>query len=191
MEPLTPEQRTNLKRTGIAIAVLVLVAVGAFSAGRFSAPLEVKTIEVDRWKTLGLTTEDITRNMTFAKEVQKTVWKNVVTTIVVTPDAGTTTTIADNSIERIGSTENVTVIEQEARTSVVTEERERIVEKTMTLQPDWSVGVIVGVSFNQPFLPISGPLIIGVEGERRIIGGFYLGGWLTNNSAGGKGTLKF
>lgn len=191
---LTTEQRTNLKRTLIAIAVLVLVSVGSFSAGRFSAPLEVKTLEVEKVVYQSLMTEDVTRGMSFTKVEQRTVYKNVVTTVVETPDVGTITTVSDNSIEKFGASETGTATETESRTETIVVEREVIKEKTVTLQPDWSVGVLVGTSFDvldKPFLPIAGPLIVGLEAERRIVGGFYLGVWLTNDSAGGKGTLKF
>lgn len=183
---LTAEQRTNLKRTGIAIAVLVLVSVGSFTAGRFSAPLEVKTVEVERWKTLDIKTEDITRGMTFATEVKRTVYKNVVTTVSATPDAGTTTTITDNSIEHVSENTNGSATESERRVEVVEVEREVVREKIVTLRPNWRVGVLVGASLREPLLPIAGPLVAGPHAELRIAQSpFMVGVWvLTAGSAG-------
>ncbi len=180
---LTAGQRTNLKRTGIAIAVLVLASVGSFTAGRFSAPLEVKTLEIEKIVYKSLTTEDITRGMSFTKSENRTVYRNVVTTVYVSPDAGTTTTIADNSIEHVGALEEGSVTETEARTEIVTAEREVLREKIVTLRPDWRVSGLVGASIQPPFVPIAGPLVFGLSGERRIIGGVSAGLWINTFGA--------
>lgn len=155
---------------------LLFTAVGAFSAGRFSAPEQVR--EVERWKTLDLTTEDVTKGMTFAKTVDRTVWRNVVTT---TTDAGTV--VVDRSVEHEGSTTNST----ETSSSRTSEEHagELAREKTTTLQADWRIGVQVGASLVAPKLPITGPLVIGASIERRIIGGVSAGLWANTVGAGG------
>lgn len=160
---MPPEQRTHLQRAGIALAGVVLLVVG-FSAGRFSGPSEVR--EVERVVYRDLLTEDITRGYTFAKTVQKTVWRNVVTA---TTDAGTTTT--DLSIEHHGATTAATGTETGKRTEDHQGERET--EKTTKTLPDWRLGALVGGRFS------GGPagLVVGGIAERRIIGGISLGLW--------------
>lgn len=173
------------------LAALLAVA-GAFVGGRFSAPEDVQTVEVDRWRTLDLKTEDITRGMTFAKQVEVTRWRNVKTTITTTPDAGTVTTITDNTIEREGSSEQAALTEQIKRVEFVEVEREKIVEKTVTLRPRFRVSLLAGASIVPPWISISGPLVLGVGFDVRIIGGFSVGAWLmTFGAAGGALHLEF
>lgn len=161
-------------RRWIAVAVAVLlVGVGAFSAGRFTAPLKTETrIE---WREL--TVEDLTRGYTFARTVNRTVYRNVITTI--TPDAGTV--IADTSIEREGTDEHGADQLTTKRTTDTA--RERVT--TVTLRPDWRVGLQVGASLVTPALPITGPLVLGASVERRIVGGVSAGLWANTVGAGG------
>lgn len=181
---LSPDTR---RRLALVLVALVSLGIG-LAAGRFLAPERVQVKEVDRWQTLDLSVQDITRGMTFARTVERTVWRNVTTTI--TPDAGTV--IVDRTVEREGATESGAATETEARVEVVTAERERIVEKTVTLRPDWRVGVLAGASLREPWLPIAGPLVLGVQVDRRIVGGLSLGVWVnTFGAAGGALTLEF
>lgn len=182
---LTTEQRTTIKRAGIASVVIALVSVGSFTAGRFSAPLKVETREVERFSVLDLKTEDITRGMSFTKVDQRVIYKNIVTTVAESHDAGTVTTITDTSIERYGGALDGFVTEQEARVEVVHADREVLVEKTVTLQPDWRIGVLAGASLREPLIPIASSLVLGVSIERRIAGGFGCGAWLLTAGAAG------
>lgn len=162
---------------------LLLTAVGAFSAGRFSAPAKVQ--EVERWKTLNLTTEDVTRGMTFARTTERTVWRNVVTT---TTDAGTV--VVDRTVEHEGTHEDGASTETNSRTEK--HEGELAREKTTTLQADWRIGLQIGASLKPPALPITGPLVIGASLERRIIGGVSVGVWgNTFGAAGASASLEF
>lgn len=181
---LTPEQTTWAKRGGAALAVLLLLVL-AFSAGRFSAPLQVQEREVEKLVYRDLSTEDITRGYTFTRVEQRTVYRNVVTTITVTPDAGTVTTTADNTVEHYGGQLDGAVTEQEARVELVQAEREVLVEKIATLRPDWRVGAQVGASLQPPALVIAGPLVLGASVERRILGGVSAGLWANTAGAGG------
>ena len=170
---MTPLER--LKSSWPWVLALGLVAFGAFSAGRFSAPAKVQ--EVERWKTLDLTTEDVTRGMTFARTTERTVWRNVVTT---TTDAGTV--VVDRTVEHEGTHEDTASTETSARTEKHDAELAR--EKTTTLQADWRIGLQVGAAI-KPALVITGPLVIGASVERRIIGGFSAGVWANTAGAGG------
>ncbi len=196
---MTPEQQTTAKRVGIGLAIGVALLVAAFSAGRFSAPLQVKTVEVERWQTLDLTTTDLTRGFTFAQTVERTVFRDVVTVVTkavpatpTTPEVPEKTTITDKTIEHEGTATAQTATEVEHKVETVTVEREKIVEKTVTLRPDWRVGVLAGASLRGPLLPIAGPLVIGVSAERRILGGVSAGIWVnTVGAAGASVSVEF
>lgn len=191
---LEPETKRRIVVGLVGVALLVV----AFSAGRFSAPARVELREVEKLVEKidyrSLATEDITRGFTFAKAETKTVYRNITTTIVVTPDAGTTTTIADNSVEHVGSTENATGTEQEKKTKTVYVDvevvKEVVKEKIVTLQPTWGAGLDVGASLQEPFVPIAGPLVLGLRFEWRIVGGIWVGAWVSTSGAAG-GSVKY
>lgn len=169
-----PEE--NRKRV-VAVVVVGALVGGAFAAGRFSAPRVVETRDVERVVYKDLSVEDLTKNYAATKVITKTVWRNV----IVRPDG----TKEDKTIEREGADEKINAKERSAKTTVSEGERERIVTKTVTLQPDWRIGVQVGASLRQPALPITGPLVIGVQAERRIVGGVSAGLWANTVGAGG------
>jgi len=174
---MTPAQRTHLQRAGIALAAVLLLVVG-FSAGRFSAPLQVETREVERVVFKDLLVEDITKGFTFARTIEKTVWRNVETR----PD-GTT---VDRSIERHGGTTAATVTETTKRTEEHAGQRE--VEKVTitTLRPSWSIGLLVGATWKEPALPIAGPLVLGATVDLRLgQTPFSVGAWGTTQGAFG------
>jgi hypothetical protein len=156
----------------IAAVVLVLTAVGAFSAGRFSAPQQVQT----RIEYRDLSVEDLTRGLSFVKTVNRTVYRNVTTTAT---DAGVIT--VDRTIEHEGTDEkrDENTVAHRATENVGTETR------TVTLRPDWRISAQVGASMHAPALPITGPLVLGVSVERRIVGGVSAGLWANTVGAGG------
>lgn len=54
-----------------------------------------------------------------------------------------------------------------------------------TAQPDWRIGVLVGGTLTPPALPLTGPLAVGLQVERRIIGPVSMGIWgLSSGQAG-------
>jgi hypothetical protein len=56
---------------------------------------------------------------------------------------------------------------------------------TRPVGPDWRVAVLAGASLKEPLLPIAGPLVLGLEVDRRIIGPFWLGAWVSTSGAAG------
>lgn len=63
---------------------------------------------------------------------------------------------------------------------------ERIeVEKRVTLRPDWRVSVQAGASLQTPAVPIAGPLVLGAQIDRRIVGGVSAGVWVNTSGAAG------
>ena len=163
----------NARQWAVVVGVVLLVGVGAFSAGRFTAPLKTET----RIEWRDLTVEDLTRGLTSARTVTRTVYRNVITTV--TPDAGTVT--VDTSVEHEGTDEHLT---DELIAKRTTEHAGERVE-TVTLRPDWRIGAQVGASLREPALPITGPLVLGVSVERRIVGGVSAGLWANTVGAGG------
>ena len=154
------------------VGVVLLVGVGAFSAGRFTAPQRVET----RIEYRDLTVEDLTRGLTFTKIVNRTVYRNVTTTAT---DAGVIT--VDRTVEHEGSDARLT----DESTAKRTTERAGTEQRTVTLRPDWRIGAQVGASLREPALPLTGPLVIGVSVERRIVGGVSAGVWANTVGAGG------
>ena len=176
---MTPRQR-------LALVAAVLVAAGlGFSAGAFAGPERVETREVEKLVYRDLTVEQLTRGYAAVRTETRVVYRNIVTTITVTPDAGTTTTIADNSIERAGTEASTALVEERVvyRDRDVIQERE--VEKVVTVRADWSVGAQVGATWKEPGIPVYGPLVLGVTAERRIVGGVFGGLWFNTVGAGG------
>jgi hypothetical protein len=64
---------------------------------------------------------------------------------------------------------------------------EKVVQTTTTLRPDWRVALHVGASLRDPFLKFAGPLVLGAEVDRRIIGGLSVGLWINTYGAAGLG----
>jgi hypothetical protein len=159
---------TPARRIAITVSLVLASFAAGFGAGRAT------TEPVVEYRTIDLKTEDITRGFTFARTVNVTRWRNVVTTIT---DAGTT--ISDQTIEREGSSTSGIETEQVKRVEYV--EREKIV----TLRPDWRVSLTAGASLVTPAVPITGPLVIGASVEHRIVGPFSAGLWLNTVGAGG------
>lgn len=153
---------------GRAVFMLALVVVG-FAAGHFSQVAEV--VEVHDLKVVWREKATTTAKAATAKT------KIVYVDRVVTPDG---------AIHEKSETREVETAKTDA-TSVIDRsgEKEEKISKTTTTQPDWRISVQVGASLKAPLLPISGPLVLGVSGERRIIGPFSAGVWLNTVGAGG------
>jgi hypothetical protein len=163
---------TPLARRLLAVLALVLALAGAFVAGRFSAPLKVDVQEIDR----------IVYRDRIVTVKGKTETKIVYRDRVVTPDG----TVKERSVEKTASREDL------ERTSNRNGETERRVETATTSRPEWRVGVLAGASLQPPAVPLAGPLVIGVQVERRITGGLSAGAWAnTSGAAGALVSLEF
>ena len=176
---MNDESKAKLKRFGvIALAVVVSSAAG-FSAGRFSAPLKVETKEVER-----VVYQD--------RVVEKVITKKVkAEDRVVYIDR----TITDAGVREL-ITETTKTLEGERTkdesTRDLMHESDKQREVKTVLRPDWRASVLVGASMREPALVITGPLVIGVQVERRIVGGVSLGVWAnTVGAAGASGSIEF
>lgn len=159
----------------VRMPLVIALVVGAFFAGKFTAPIEVqevRSVEV-RWK------EKTSKTARAATAKTKIVYVDR----IVLPNG----TVKEKSETR--ETE-ATLIDATSLTERSGLARETA--KTITIsKPGWRVGVLVGASATPPVLPLSGPLVLGVQAEVRLVGGLWLGAWgLTSGAAGGSLSLE-
>lgn len=174
---------TWAQRGGVALGAVLLLAC-AFSAGRFSAPLKVEEREVERvvYRDRVVEVEKIVEVQ--AKAETKIVYRDR----VVKPDGE----VHEREVERTDTREDTSRVADSKREAEREATRERVVEKVVTLRPDWRVGVLAGATWREPAIPLAGPLVLGAQVDRRIIGGLSVGVWFnTVGAAGAALTLEF
>jgi hypothetical protein len=175
---------TPWKRYAVIAVVAVLALAGAFSAGRFSAPLKTETVEVEK---VVYKNREIEKKV-FVQVAAKTETKIVYRDKVTKKDG----TVEEHEVEKTDTKEDTktNTVADKAIESIVYRDRE--VTKTVTLRPDWRFGVLVGVQYPPPLLPIAGPLVLGVHADRRIVGGLWAGLWIqTGGSFGASVSFEF
>lgn len=181
------EQSIAVSRRNVVIggAVVLALLIGAFFAGRFSGP--EKTVEVEKEKVVTKVEwkEKVVEKVVTVTEKAKTENKIVYVDRVITREGEIREKIVERVVEvekeRSDTEANKDKDSSTDTSSVVNKET----EKSVTLRPDWRVGVMVGAQHPQPFLPVYGPLVLGAYGERRIIGGFSMGVWFQTGIGGG------
>ncbi len=146
-----------MKRYAIAAGVVLALLAGAFSAGRFSAPLKVETRDVEK-----IVFRERVVTVTVAAKT-KIVYREKVTT----PDG----TVTERESERTETKKDT----KRDDASEGAKDTERV--SITTLRPSWRVGVLVGASYQQPLLPIAGPLVLGATFDYRLVGGLWVGVW--------------
>ncbi len=162
----------------------LLTVVAAFVGGRFSAPEQVR---YEEHETVASHTATVYTKVQRV-EVVKHETRFVVRDRVVTPDG----TVREREEERTTTDERAIANSSENATKTEVVFRDRDVVRTTTLRPDWRVGVLVGGSLKEPWLPIAGPLVLGLQVDRRIIGGLSVGIWAnTYGAAGGAVSFEF
>lgn len=158
----------------VALPLLVLACLAAgYSAGHLSAPVE--TVTQTEIKV-------VTREKVVEKIVDR--WHEAKTRIVYTEK----TSKPDGSIVEKTSTKEDSVADASRDDSKVTDkstENEQKSSKQVVNRPDWRVGVLAGAALQTPAIQITGPLVLGVQVERRIVGGISLGIWGVSSGAGG------
>lgn len=148
--------------------VLLVALVAAFSAGRFSAPLQVEERVEYRTELRTVTVQ--------AKARERVVYREKVTL----PDGTTTEKTSSRELLKVDTTAKA-----DSTSTGLT-------AKTTTLRPDWRIGVLAGATWKEPALTIAGPLVLGVQVERRIIGGVSVGAWgSTQGAAGASVSVEF
>lgn len=161
---MTEETKPTEKPRSVALLLLAFglaVAVLAFSAGRFTAPLQVE--ERVEYSDLSHRKEKTKAQTSRAKDTRTT----TTPVLLSTPDGGVvlasqTVTETREREETKTSTELDALREQSGRSSSST-----------TLRPDWRVGALVGARFS------GGPVGVAAGGivERRILGGVSVAVW--------------
>lgn len=152
---------------------LVALAVAAFSAGRFSTPIEVE----ERTDVRTVYRDRVVEKRTEAAARVET--RVVYRDRIVKPDG----TKIEREIEKSGTAETV----ENKIDRVEERQAEKTIEivKRVEVRPDWRVSVSAGASLREPLVPIAGPLVIGLEVDRRIIGGVSAGVWASTQGAAG------
>jgi len=157
--------RGYLIGVGVALALLA----GAFSAGRFSAPLKVETRDVERVVTVEKVVEKIVTVEVKAKAETKVVYRDR----VVTKEGEIRERIVERTVTKEDEKRTTDADSEKTKDATATTEHVSIV----TLRPSWRVGVLIGGSVQRPALDISGPLVLGATFEYRVLGGWWLGLW--------------
>jgi len=143
------------------------VVAGAFAAGRFSSPVEVR--EVEKIKVV-----QVEKKVEAAKEK-----RDVVTVVVAKPDGTTTTTTTDKTTVDTAATTDTSTVAAGEKSKVSTYKR-----------PDWSVTAFAGTDFQgvkRSGYSLSGPVVFGAEVQRRVLGPFHVSGLVMSNGTLGVG----
>ena len=172
---MTPETSEKVKRALVVAGVACAVGVAGFSAGRFSAPEKVETRDVEKVVYRDRVVEKVVEVK--ARAEVKVVYKDR----VVTKEGTVTERIVERTETKTDEKKNTDKAETVAVDSTKT------VERIVTLRPDWRVGVLAGGSLTTPSVQIAGPLVLGVQVDRRIIGGLSVGLWANTVGAAGVG----
>ncbi len=167
----------SLRSKVIACVVCVGLLLCAFSAGRFSAPVHVETRETERVVYKDKVVEKIVTVEVKSKAEDRIVYRDIVT--------HSDGTVTDHSVEHVSVKEDTKKTDQEKKVDLKSGSSEKVTEKIVTLRPDWRVSVQAGASIQEPKLKIYGPLVLGAEVDRRIVGGFSVGVWGSTSGAGG------
>lgn len=158
---------------GVAVAGLA----AAFSAGRFSAPRKVETRDVEHVVFKDKIVEVVKTVEVKAKAETKTVYVDR----VVTKEGEVRERIVEKTDTKEDTKRDTDSRRDEDRYKIT----ERIIERTVTLQPDWRVHLLAGVTMQDPALRLTGPLVLGVQVDRRIAGGMSFGVWGNTFGAAG------
>jgi hypothetical protein len=169
----------NAKMIAIA-ASIVAAGVGGFIAGRY---LTAPKVRVETRTEEKLVYQDrIVERRVEVKGETKVELRVVTRTIWAFPDAGTIT----QEREVTGSKDVLAEASVDSRAEVKTRQEEKTTVAISTpMLPDWRVAVLAGASLRPPVLPVAGPLVLGMEVDRRILGPFWLGLWANTGGAGG------
>lgn len=165
-----------------------LLLGGAYLAGRYTTPTKVveKTVEKIQYKDRIVTKTEIQKVYVQVQDKDR----HKETTTVKTPDGTTTTRVVEDEKTKVTTKDKEQEIKYVDRIQTV----DRIVEKEKIVtmaKPNWRMGILAGVDVmtalgrtTQP-IPQLGPVTLGLQAERRIVGPFFLGVWgLTSGQVG-------
>lgn len=177
---MTDERR----RLAVVAVVAFALGVGLAAALLPRPPARVEEREVEKivWRDKVVEVERVVTVREKAADVVRYVDR------VVTKDGE----VRERVVEKTVTVEKAAEAKVELREKVVEVDKVREVERKVTLRPDWSVAVLAGAQLERPLLPIVGPLVLGVEVRRRIVGPIGVGVWASiGGAAGGLVAVEF
>ena len=161
------------------LAIVVALAAG-FTAGRFFVrpQVEIRTETKTEWRDREVVKEVKVKGETVY--VDRVVYRTIDTR---KEPNGTMTT---HTVERSDTDTHRQTTETSARDAVTERQGQASTVQVVTpVLPQWRAAVLAGASLKSPLLPVAGPLVLGLEVDRRIVGPFWLGVWAqTQGSAG-------
>jgi hypothetical protein len=166
----------------VGLLACLVVAVAAFSAGRFSAPLKVETRDVVKTVYQDRIVEKRVEVAGATKVETRVIYRDVIRK----PDG----TIVDHTVTKTGDSETANSASADTKTEAVNAASEQTHTQTVTLRPQWAVTLQVGASLPKPWLQLYGPLVIGAEVDYRLVGGLSVGVWINTFGAAG-GAFKW
>ena len=195
---------TNWGKFAQGPAFVALLIFGGFMLGRYTAPVNVKTVTqtttIETRHELQTITQqvDLTKILQQIKDSSKTIDRTVIREVVTAKDGSkvereTTTSHTDqNTKEQTGATETTKVSTSGTKASDVAK-KETTKTVTTTTSPDkWKVGATVGLGWDATNLP--NHLVIGGVIERDVsvplLGKFGVGAWVNSQAQGGLLLLK-
>lgn len=177
---MTDERR----RLAVVALVAFVLGVGLTAALLPRPPAEVEVREVEKvlWKERVVEVEKVVTVKEKAADVVRYVDR------VVTKEGE----VRERVVEKTVTIEKQAEAKVEVRDRVVEVEKVRDVERKVTLRADWSVAVLAGAQTAPPLLPLAGPLVLGLEVRRRIVGPVGVGVWAsTGGAVGGLVAVEF
>lgn len=165
----------TLRQEAAAVAGMLALLAGTFAAGRYSVPAaDVRTVD-DSVAAHTVTSVTKTAHDTVQDSRQvRVVYRERLPNGTQTETERVTTDTHSEELDRI---EAIAMVADTAASH-----HDQIVA---TYRPEWRLSLLAGASLQTPALPLAGPLVVGVEVSRRVLGPVWVGVWgLTAGAAG-------
>jgi hypothetical protein len=164
--------RAPAPRAGVWVA-FVAVAALAYSAGRWWEPQQAEAQIVTLTKFKDRIVEK--RVESASKSRERIVYRERETR----PDGTKIERETERALTLAKSSVNAST-ETERSGSTLTESKSSVTDR-----PQWRVSVQAGAALRAPAVDLAGPLVIGAQIDRRILGGVSVGLWANTVGAGG------
>lgn len=178
---------------------ILVVAVGAFVAGKHFSPVQTKIVTVDKVTEVRHEVQTVQQQINIdqiIKQIQqsvKSVDRTVVKEVITQKDGSKVERETDTSHSdqtKVSETNQETKVQEISEIkkfldSYKQEEKIHIVEKLKAPNP-WRVGVQIGYGKDAGIIPTAPNwLLLGVSAERNLIGSLNAGVWANTQKAGG------
>lgn len=165
----------TLRQEAAAVAGALALLCAVFTAGRITAPAaDVHTVDdsvaVHTVTSVVKTAHDTVQDSRQVRVVYRERLPN-----------GTQT-----ETERVTTDTHFEELDRSEAIAVVADTAAKHHDQTVTAyRPEWRLNLLAGASLQTPTLPLAGPLVVGVEVSRRVLGPVWVGVWgLTAGTAG-------